>query len=155
MASIIFARECPQCGRSAVEDNYYKTDETTIICYRCGYYYSKKIEEWTKTSMKHKEVTDEGHGIMSTVDKEGEKTVTILNRALTQEELDQYRQVFNNNNNINQEKSFLVTYKDGVFTIQYGTPSENFYLPFQQYKEKMIEKYGEHEYSDLLVPIED
>ena len=54
MASIMFARECPQCGRSAIEDNYYKTDETYIICYRCGYYYSKRIEKRTDVFCKIK-----------------------------------------------------------------------------------------------------
>lgn len=45
MGSLTYAMKCPQCGRSAFEDSYYKTDETYIICYRCGYYYSRQIKE--------------------------------------------------------------------------------------------------------------
>jgi ribosomal protein L37E len=42
MASNISAVKCNNCGRSAIEDFYYKTDEKVTYCRRCGYNYSKK-----------------------------------------------------------------------------------------------------------------
>ena len=154
MASNIFARECPQCGRSAIEDNYYKSGETYIVCYRCGYSYSKKIVKRTKSSVEYKEVEFEGYGVISIVKKDGDRTVMMIDSILTLEEIDNYRDDLSKDD-IDQKKSFMVTYNEGVFTIKYGTPSKNFHLPFEQYKAKMIKKYGEDEYSDILVPIEE
>ena len=63
MASNIYATKCPCCGRSAIEDYYYKTDEQYTFCMRCGYYYAKTIEKCTKDNIEYKEEKIEGHGI--------------------------------------------------------------------------------------------
>lgn len=55
MGSIIYARECPCCGRSAVEECFYKTDELFIYCLRCGYNYTKTIESETQNSVEYRE----------------------------------------------------------------------------------------------------
>ncbi|MEC2324568.1 hypothetical protein [Lederbergia lenta] len=46
----------------------------------------------------------------------------------------------------------MITYEDGVFRCLLGTPTDNFHLSFEEFKEKMIKKYGEDEFG--LVPIE-
>lgn len=154
MASILSAVQCPHCGRSAIEDFYYKIDEKTTVCYRCGYYYSRKIKCFTSRPIQYTEEECAGYGVFRLTSKEGEVSVTIFNGKTSQENLAKYVKDFSQDD-IDQEKSFLVTYEEGIFNIHCGTPSENFHLPFEEYKVKMLEKYGEDEFSKYLVPIED
>lgn len=153
MASNISAVKCPHCGRSAIEDYYYKTDETTIICYRCGYNYSRKIKNWTTSPIKFEENEYEGFGVIVIVKKDGQGTTTMLNGQLTKKRIEEYH-IKLSRDDVDQSQSYFILFEDGVFTVEFGTPSENFHLTFEKYKEKMIEIYGEHEYSDVLVPIE-
>jgi hypothetical protein len=59
----MYAIKCPCCGRSAFEDNYYKTDEKYISCMRCGYYYTKTVDKYNGNNIEYKEETGEGHGM--------------------------------------------------------------------------------------------
>ncbi|WP_316571412.1 hypothetical protein [Neobacillus sp. YIM B06451] len=45
-----------------------------------------------------------------------------LSRELTEEEIEEYRNAFLAED-INQDESYMVTFKDGVFTIQFGNPT--------------------------------
>lgn len=153
MASLTYAIKCPCCGRSAFEDNYYKTNEQYIFCIRCGYYYTKTIEKYTENNIQYKEEKSDGHGIFILVNKDGSRKKVILNCSLTDVQLEELKASLIDSN-VNQEKSYLISYKDGVFTILFGNPSENFHLSFEEYREKMFAKYGITEY-DFMVPIEE
>ena len=153
MASNISAIKCPHCGRSAIEDDYYKIDEKTIICYRCGYYYSKKINDFTTSPIEFIEEEYEGGGVFILVKKDGDKQVTIFDGEIPRESFNEYQKEFLQDD-VDQEKSFLTTYKEGIFTIHCGTPSENFHLPFEEYKVKMQEKYKD-DFNEYLIPIEE
>lgn len=153
MASNMYATKCPCCGRSAIEDYYYKTQEQYTFCMRCGYYYTKTIQKYTKDDIEYKEEKNEGHGIFVLVNKDGNREKVILNRSLTNVQLEEFKAKIMDNN-VNQEKSYLVTYENGVFTILFGNPPENFHLSFEQYREKMFEKNGVPDY-DFMVPIEE
>ena len=153
MASLMYAIKCPCCGRSAFEDNYYKTNEQYIFCIRCGYYYTKTIEKYTENNIQYKEEKSDGHGIFILVNKDGSRKKVILNCSLTDVKSEELKASFIDSN-VNQEKSYLISYKDGVFTILFGNPSENFHLSFEEYREKMFAKYGITEY-DFMVPIEE
>ncbi|MBT2690624.1 hypothetical protein J7I93_20930 [Bacillus sp. ISL-47] len=153
MASILYAIECPCCGRSAFEDDYYKTDEKFIFCLRCGFNYTKTIEKYTKDNIEYKEEKIEGHGIFILVNKDGSQEKIILNSSLTNELLEELKAKVNDNN-VNQEKSYLISHENEVFTILFGNPPENFYLSFEEYREKMFAKYGVPDF-DFMVPIEE
>ena len=43
MGSVIDFIDCPNCGREAYDDFYYKTGEEYINCNNCGYYRSATI----------------------------------------------------------------------------------------------------------------
>lgn len=153
MGSIIHAVRCPNCGRSAVEDYDYKMGEKTIVCYRCGYFYSRKRRIST-TSMGH--FTEEqygGYGVFSLQRKRDIGKVVMFDREISQGKLQEFQNEFSQANT-DQENSLLVTYEKGIFTIHCGTPTENFHLPFEQYKIKMLEKYGDNEDNRHIVPIE-
>lgn len=153
MASNIYALKCPCCGRSAFEDYYYKSGEQYTFCLRCGYNYTKTIENYPVKSIEYREKKYDGHGVFILVNKDGSRKNMMLNSNMTDEQLEKYKESFMDDN-INQEKSYLVSYKDGVFTILLGHPSENFYLPFEEYREKVFAKYGVPEF-DFMVPIEE
>ncbi|WP_102348095.1 hypothetical protein [Bacillus sp. Marseille-P3661] len=85
--------------------------------------------------------------------KDGIRKKVILNCSLINAQLEGFKANIMDNN-VNQEKSYLVTYENGVFTILFGNPPENFYLSFEQYREKMVAKYGAPDY-DFMVPIEE
>lgn len=77
----------------------------------------------------------------------------MLDSVVADEQLENYKTSFWADN-INQDKSYLVLFRDGVFTVLLGNPPENFYLSFEEYREKMFAKYGVPDY-DFMVPIEE
>ncbi|WP_034764822.1 hypothetical protein [Rossellomorea vietnamensis] len=152
MASIMYAIQCPSCGRSAYVDDYYKTDKKYIFCGVCGYYYTKTIEKYTENSIKYKEEERKGHGMFVLQNKDGNCKKVMLNDSLTDEQLEELMASLMEEN-VNQEKSYLMSFKNGEFTILFGNPPEHFHLSFEEYRKKMIAKYGAHEY-DFMVPTE-
>lgn len=153
MASIMYAIQCPGCGRSAYVDDYYKTEEKYIFCGVCGYYYTKKIEKYTENSIRYKEEEREGHGMFVLENKDGNCKKVMLNDSLTDAQLEELMTSLMEEN-VNQEKSYLISFKNGEFTILFGNPPEHFHLSFEEYRKKMIAKYGAPEY-DFMVPIEE
>ncbi len=153
MASNMYAIKCPCCGRSAIEDYYYKTHEKYIFCMRCGYYYTKTIEKYTETKIEYKEEKSEGHGMFKLENKDGSRERVILDCSLTDAQLEELKASLMDMK-VNQEKSYLISYENGVFNILFGNPPENFHLSFEEYREKMFAKYGVPEY-DFMVPIEE
>lgn len=149
MGSNIYALKCPCCGRSAIEDNYYTTDEMYTFCMRCGYNYSKVIENWTETSSEYREEKNDGNGVFILENKDGSRKNMMLNSSITDEQLKKFKLSFMEDN-VNQENSYLVSYYSGVFTILLGNPSENFHLTFEEYKEKMNAKYGVPDYDFII-----
>lgn len=154
MASIYSAVKCPQCERSAVQDSYYKTDELYIWCRRCGYNYTRKIVRATKEHVEFEEDKREGHGVCFLVKKDQTAQMNLFNSVLNETEIERHL-VKLSGEDVDQTKSYLITYKFGAFNIVFGEPPENFHLSFDVYKEKMREKYGDEEFFDVLVPIED
>jgi hypothetical protein len=154
MASHLSAIKCPCCGRSAFEDYYYKTGEKYIACIRCGYNYTKTVEGMKDHQPLYKETEYIGYGMLSLVKKDGSRKRYLLNDDPKDEDMQKYKQMYLENE-VNQDASHLVINHDGQFTVVLGTPSENFHLPFEEYKGKMFKKYGEDEFSDVLVPIEE
>lgn len=153
MASNMYATECPCCGRSAIEDYYYKTGEQYTYCMRCGYYYTKTIEKFTKDTIEFKEEKSEGHGMCILVKKDGRRERIFFDSRPTNAQIEDLKAKIMDEN-VNQEKSYLVTYENGEFTIIFGNPPENFHLSFEEYREKMFAKYGIPDY-EFMVPIEE
>ncbi|MFT8318220.1 MAG: hypothetical protein ABF651_08140 [Sporolactobacillus sp.] len=112
MGSIIYARKCPCCGRSAVEECFYKTDELFIYCLRCGYNYTKIIESETENNVEYREEKYDGNGFFCLVNKDGSRENMMLNE-ITDEQLEAYR-VSCLDDKVDPERSYLVSYKDGV-----------------------------------------
>jgi hypothetical protein len=148
----MFAKECPCCGRSAIEDCYYNTDETYTFCIRCGYRHTKKIKNWKKGQPVFKEETIDGKGIFYLEKTDGTRKRILLN-GVTEEELEKLKASFMDDD-VNQDKSYMVTFNEGEFTILLGNPPDNFHLSFEEYKEKMTEKYGPPEF-EIMVAIEE
>lgn len=155
LASLGYAIKCPHCERSAFEENYYKTDETYIACYRCGYNYRRTMKEEIDGYIEHEEVEYNGFGVILLVKKNQFRELIMINDPMMEEEIESYKARFTAED-VDLENSYFVTFIDGVFTVLLGTPSENFHLPFQEYKEKMLMKYkGKYDDMDLFVPIEE
>ncbi len=154
MASIYSAVKCPHCERSAIQDSYYKTDELYICCRRCGYNYTRKIVRATAEHTEFEEDKRFGHGVCFLVKKDNTAQMNLFNSALSKEEIESHLNILSSED-VDQNRSYFVIYKEGVFTTVSGNPPENFHLSFDVYKEKMREKYGDEEFFDVLVPIED
>tara|TARA_R110000868_G_C10799565_1_gene756959 strand:+ start:83 stop:481 length:399 start_codon:yes stop_codon:yes gene_type:complete len=63
MGSVLDFIDCPNCGKEAMSDYYYKTGEEYTNCNNCGYHYSatiknrdKKMSELTEQDWEVKEV---------------------------------------------------------------------------------------------------
>lgn len=155
MASLGFAIECPNCGRSAFEENFYKTDETYIICYRCGYNYRRIMKEEFDGYIEHEEMEFKGFGVILLTKKNQMRELIMINDPMKEGEIEAYKAKFTDDD-VDLENSYFVTFKDGEFSVLLGTPSENFHLSFKDYKKKMLMKYEDHdEDMDLFVPIEE
>lgn len=149
MASTYSAIACPHCGCCATEDDYYKSDEKLVWCYRCGYTFYRTIVNWVDNRAIFDETVYEGHGMLLLVKKDGEPERRILNRALTSKEMKEFSDAFLKDD-VDLKKSYFVTYEDGVFTTIAGTTQEDFYLSFEEYKEKMG---GKEEDLEIIVPV--
>ncbi|WP_227939876.1 hypothetical protein [Alkalihalobacillus deserti] len=154
MASIYSAIKCPYCGRSAIEDFNYTSDEKYISCIRCGYNYTKILKEGSNDLNEFEEDSREGHGVFSLMKKDGKREMRLFNHRLSNDALETYKRMFLGNS-VDQEKSYLIMYEDEIFSIVLGSPSENFYLSFEEYKEKMFKKYGNNNDFEFIVPIEE
>ena len=153
MGSILYAVKCPCCERSAIEDYYYKTEEKYTFCLRCGFNYTKIIKSHTDKSIEYTEETNEGHGVFILLKKDGSRESMMLNRSITDQDIEEYESSYMKEE-VNQQESYLVSFKEGIFSILLGTPPANFFLPFEEYKTKMFEKYGKAE-DEFFVPIEE
>lgn len=153
MASNIYAIKCPCCGRSAIEDHYYKTGEQYTFCPRCGYNYSKTIKTYTDKGIEYIEEENNGHGVFILAYKDGSRQNTLIDTPISDEALEEYKESLRQDS-VNLEKSYLVLYKDGIFNVLAGHPPDNFYLSFEEYREKMFAKYGIPDY-DFMVPIDE
>lgn len=154
MVSTIVAVACPHCNRSALADERHKTNEINITCFRCGYNYAKRIQARTNDSIQYKEDTYGGYGVFKLVDKTGKTILGQFRSPMKEEQFNDFKEDYFNEE-FNQKESFLVTYDEGQFTVYYGEPSENFFYSFDQYKEKMMEKYGAGEMSQVSIPFEE
>jgi hypothetical protein len=155
MASTYSAVKCANCGRSAISDFYYKTDEEYICCRRCGYNYSKIMKFDTVTKKEYfEEEVNPGYGVFSMVKKDGTRKMLLFNKKISSEDIENNKKVLLADN-VDQERSYFVSYEEGIFTVIFGNPSENYHLPFEEYKEKMRQKYGNFEFFDVMVPIEE
>ncbi|RYG73347.1 hypothetical protein EU245_06555 [Lentibacillus lipolyticus] len=150
MASIYSGIACPHCGCCATEDDYYKTGEKFIWCFRCGYSFYRTIDYFDGNNPVYNETEHEGYGMVFVVSKDEETDDdgrTILNRPLSDKEMDEFKQLFLKEN-VDLKKSYFVTYENGEFTTIAGTPPEDFYIAFEDYKAKMGEGNLE-----LIVPV--
>lgn len=151
MGSSMFAVECPCCGRSAIED-FHNTGERYVFCLRCGYSYSMIITSSSTANETYEEKTYDGNGVLILFYKDGQRKSILLSHVPD----DRFESCMNRlkDDTVDQEKSYLVAFQEGVFTVLAGNPPENFHLSFADYKKKMVEKYGEPEFG-IMVPIEE
>jgi hypothetical protein len=155
MASTYSAVRCKNCGRSAISDFYYKTDEEYICCRRCGYNSSKTLKYDSANKKEYlEEVEHKGYGVISIVKKDGTRKILLFNKKVSTEDIDNNKKLLMAEN-VDTDRSYFVSFEDGIFTIIFGNPSENYHLSFEDYKEKMRQKYGEDEFFDVMVPIEE
>ncbi|ASK61876.1 hypothetical protein CFK37_06730 [Virgibacillus phasianinus] len=134
MASTYSAMQCPNCGRSAIEDYYYKIGEQFICCHRCDYNYSKVIEHETS---QYKEDAFGGYGIFMVVKKKGSREIIVLDGELTNNQLEKFTKIFSESE-VDQKSSYLVHFSNGQFTILLGTSPKNYFLSFEDSLEKEI-----------------
>lgn len=150
MASICQAIACPHCGCAATEDEYYKIGEKFIWCFRCGYSYYKTINYEDDNDAVYNELAYEGHGVFYMVSKNGKRKNDgrrILNRPLSEQEIVEFIDELQDED-VDLTNSYFVTYENGSFTTIAGTPPEDFYMPFNDYKAKIGEGNME-----VIVPI--
>jgi hypothetical protein len=102
----------------------------------------------------HEEVEHKGYGVISIVKKDGTRKMLLFNKKVSSEDIDNNKKLLMAEN-VDQDRSYFVSYENGVFTTIFGNPSENYHLSFEDYKEKMRQKYGKDEFFDVMVPIEE
>lgn len=136
MGSIMVNRACPQCRGLAIDDDYYKIGERYIYCYCCGYTYIREqyFDEEENTN-KLKEVESKGYGIFRLAKKDGPGELYSIDTPITDELITEYKEKIENDE-IDREKSYLVSYSDGKFTVLFGTVPERYLISYGEYKEK-------------------
>jgi hypothetical protein len=135
MGSIIYAGECPNCGKTATFDDYYHTGELFVYCWHCGLYYTKITAPFDS----YEESKEGGFGIFSRVENNGRGSVIRLRENLSVEALKELAELFNAEDT-DLSKSYLVTYQEGQFTCILGELPEDFLLSFKEFTEKFEEE---------------
>lgn len=137
MASIMQNRACPKCGGIAIEDDYYKIGELYIYCYCCGYYFIRKQEFYDKEENRVSYLEEEGggFGIFLLAKKDGTKSLYPLEAPLSDENLSEYKETLENNE-IDKENSYLVSYGDGLFTTLFGEVPEKYRISYEEFQRK-------------------
>ncbi|GGB34199.1 hypothetical protein F3157_05070 [Virgibacillus dakarensis] len=149
MASTYSAIACPHCGCCATEDYYYKTWEKFIWCYRCGYSYEKTIDYWKNANEPvYSEREYKGHGMCLVHKRDKKGFRKILHRTLTSEETSECLKAFLDED-VDLKESYFVTFENGIFTTLAGTPPKDFYLPYDEYKEK---KEANNQQLEIILP---
>ncbi|UCZ51633.1 hypothetical protein LGQ02_12240 [Bacillus shivajii] len=138
MASIMSNVECPQCKKTALEDFYYKTDETFLCCFHCGYYYQReqKYDE-AKREMFTEEKEWYGYGVYSLVKNDGSKGITkVLNVEITEDEKEEMIKSFESkeSKDVDMKKSYFILYDKGAFTLLAGTYPKDFQLSYKEWE---------------------
>ncbi|HLR51518.1 MAG TPA: hypothetical protein VK072_01405 [Candidatus Avamphibacillus sp.] len=149
MASNYSAIACPHCNCCATEDDYYKTGEKFICCFRCGYNYEKIITSWKGDAEPvFTEKEQKGYGVCRVQKLDGKRSTKIYNRPLTNEEIIKQATEFLNED-INRDESYFVIYRDNEFLTLAGTPPKNFYIPFEEYKK---DRESNNQQLEIIVP---
>jgi hypothetical protein len=138
MASFFRPVACPDCGKIAVEDYYYRTGAGYIICQCCGCEVDREAKyDKEKNTSYFEEETRTGYGKFFLEMKDGTFSSKRLMSQLTDEQFDNFKEKFSDVD-VDQEKSYLVSYHNGEFKILFGNAPECFHLSFEEY----VEKYG-------------
>ncbi|MGG1397612.1 hypothetical protein ABE288_07220 [Bacillus salipaludis] len=137
MASILINRACPQCGGIAIDEDYYKIGERYIYCYCCGYHYIREqlYYDNKENRVHYKEEECLGFGIFRLINKNGTSTIYPLESPITDELIAVYKGKLENNE-VNREKCYLISYCDGVFTTLFGDVPEKYRIHYEEYKKK-------------------
>ncbi|MDQ1146040.1 hypothetical protein QE429_002867 [Bacillus sp. SORGH_AS 510] len=138
MASFLRPVACPDCGRFAVEDYYYRIGAGYIICQCCGCEVDREAKYDPENNTSYFEIEKRrGYGKFFLKMKDGTFSSKLLMSPLTNEQFENLKGKFYNDD-VDREKSYLVTYKNGEFETLFGSVPEDFHLSFAEY----IEKYG-------------
>ncbi|RSL33936.1 hypothetical protein D7Z54_07405 [Salibacterium salarium] len=140
IASILNRIACPQCACLVLEDFYYKTRESDIICNRCGYYYSKTMKSISDGRIEYEEKEIFGFGCSVLVKKDGRNERTVFNEKISNMDIDNFLICWNKTDT-EQEKSFLLEHDKGTFISLIGTPPEDFLQPFDKIKAPYKEEH--------------
>ncbi|WP_413299654.1 hypothetical protein AA0X95_16445 [Bacillus sp. 1P10SD] len=138
MASFHRPVACPDCGRFAVEDYYYRIGAGYIICQCCGCEVDREAKYDPEKNTSYFAIEKRrGYGKFFLKRKDGTFSSNRLMSPLTDEQFKDFKEKFSNFD-VDPENSYLVSYKNGEFETLLGSVPEDFNLSFAEY----IEKYG-------------
>jgi uncharacterized Zn finger protein (UPF0148 family) len=136
MGSVMVNRACPKCGGLAIDEDYYRIGERYIYCYCCGYrYIREQYYDDNENKVKLKEEECKGYGMFRLAKKDGSKVFHALNTSITDELIAEFKEKLENDEN-DREKSYLISYADGEFTVLFGDVPERYRIPYEEYKQK-------------------
>lgn len=147
MASTYSAIACPHCSCCAMEDCYYKIGERFIQCYRCGYTYIKIINYWNENTPLFMEKEYKGYGVLLVRKVDGKGVRNFIQRPLSSEEVTENLEAFLEKDT-DLEESYFVLFENGVFTTLSGNPPEDYYLSFEEYKNR---REGNNQQPEIVV----
>ncbi|MCM3768288.1 hypothetical protein [Neobacillus niacini] len=137
MASMMVNRACPQCGGLAIDEDYYKIGERYIYCYCCGYtYIREQYFDEVENKIKLRVEESNGYGMFRIAMKDGSKDLFSIDTPITEELINEYKEKLKNNNEVDLNKSYLVSYFDGKFTVLFGEVPEIYLISYEEYKRK-------------------
>lgn len=129
-------RACPQCNGLAIDDDYYKVGKRYIYCYCCGYTYIREQyfdEEENKSKLR--DIESKGCGMFRLAKKDGPGHLYSIDIPITDELIDEYKGKLENDE-VDQEKSYLVSYSEGMFTVLFGNVPEKYLISYEDYRQK-------------------
>jgi hypothetical protein len=81
------------------------------------------------------EIESKGHGMFRLAKKDSPGDLYSIDIPITDELIDEYKGKLENDE-VDQEKSYLVSYSEGTFTVLFSNVPERYLISYEDYKQK-------------------
>lgn len=127
MGSIVEHIKCPVCSGVMVNDVYYRSGEEYANCLRCGIVRncewkrneSNELIKNDKGQILFDHVHLEGYGVYGIYNHEGSGQVGVLNKPITEDMIEEFRQTFENEVT-DKDRSYVAKWEDGKQIVILG-----------------------------------
>lgn len=154
MATVQSYESCKKCNGVMMYNFNTRSGEEHGMCFRCGYGFKYlmvrnddgeiQFEEIDGKKVPKMKLDESGsYGIIYlSIGEEGFGQYSTPTEPIIKEHLDEIIETIETNDEINKDRSFIISYENGKAKAVYGTPNSDSYLSFEAWNKQMYERYA-------------